>query len=134
MTSRMKPRAHRVILPLLLMMFLPAAAQVEPTAEQRSGEHLRPVLHRHNGVCRRRVVQRPVLDVLFRPEEIHAHSVEGVGDLTPLGERHIEMGDHRGGLLLQHLLVGKAQHHRLAAVEAAHVDADFFTGKEPADR
>jgi hypothetical protein len=67
--------------------------------------------------------------MLFRTEEIHLHSVEPPGCLTPLWQRHVHMTYDGVRLHAEDLVIEETHRHGIAAVETANIQFDFLTGE-----
>jgi hypothetical protein len=103
-------------------------------AYHRGGKDLYPVGQRHDRLFGDRIVTGPVLDVLFRPEEIHTASTvtKGYFARQQLGERGVDVAHRRQWVHFQDLVVLHADDDRLPAVQAAGVESDLGAREKPA--
>ena len=70
--------------------------------------------------------------MLFRPEEIHAASIEGGRTGPSPRERARHVPDRRGRSDLEDYLVFHPKPDWFTAIEAPRIDLHFLSGEEPA--
>ena len=119
-----------IVLEVLLGPF--EVVGVESVAEHRGAEHVGPFGHRHHVCIGRLKVEGPCFHVLFRPEEVHAASIEGARAGPRAGERRGHVADRRLRGDFEQLVVSHANPDLFAAIEAARNDGDLSSWEQPA--
>ncbi len=101
--------------------------RLEAIPAQGAAEDRRPVGQGHDGLGRSGIIMRPVLHVLFRPEEIHAASGRTPRHFSrqSLREGKIHVSYGRWWIDFEYLLVTHADADGLPAIQATGVDPDL---------
>ncbi len=106
----------------------------QPFLVQRPAESSRPIGYRHDGFRRDRVIMGPVLDMLFRPEEVHPASglpPRGFAGQHP-GEADVYVADNSLRIDFENSIISHPQENWLPTIQATRIYAYLGAGKKPA--
>ncbi len=93
--------------------------------EDLAAEYICPVSNWQDIILAQRGVERPILYVFFRPEEIHAASIEGSRPFPPLGKGCYHLPNCIGWVYFQDLILIYSNTNQFTTIQAATFDKNF---------